>query len=231
MSNTTGNCTLGTDEDRAWPCLCGGFILEPASNDMDALEAALVALDRAMERLSQQRADLRQRRNALMPISTLPSEIAAKVFQMACSTKPALGCISLLSGDWIPQTSKSSAAVTLSHVSRGFRGVALATPTLWTTINVLESEEMVHLLLKCSRPMPLTIFTSDTESGNALRLLRTLQHEKVPIRHLWLPYRYGVVSVRQALTQMHDTDTLEACISNFLITPSGPLSWPQPYRI
>jgi hypothetical protein len=222
-SNTAGNCTLRTEEDRAWPCLCGGLILDPASNDMDVLEAALAALDRAMERLRHQRADLRQRRNALMPISTLPSEIAAKVFHIACSANPAAFMyLSRLGGDWIPQTSKSSAAMTLSHVSRGFRGVALATSTLWTAIDVAQSEEMVHLLLERSRPMPLTIFTSDTESGDAPRLLHTLQHKKVPIRHLWLPYRYGVVSVRQALAQMQDTDVLESLQLKLPNNSAGP---------
>jgi hypothetical protein len=172
----------------------------------------VAAIDRAMDRLRQQRANLWERRNALMPISTLPSEISAQIFHLACDWWPPFMLVGCFRGDWFPHISDPSAVITLSHVSRSFRSVVLATRTLWTAIDTSEPdpEKLVHMLLERSLPMPFTVVTMGVVSVSAHRLLHILREEKATIRHLWLSHGHQFLSVSQALGDIADSDVLES---------------------
>jgi hypothetical protein len=66
----------------------------------------------------------------------------------------------------ILQTKRSDMSITLSHVCRLFRSIALSMPSLWSTLDLSLSKEQLSMFIERSLQAPITI-----DSTNEFRLL------------------------------------------------------------
>jgi hypothetical protein len=126
-------------------CICGGVEL-PNSDDMKTLNAALDRIDDAIGVLRTQRALLARRRNTTLPVSKLPPELLTTIFCTTSSKRIMCRGTDWIEG-WRPLSSDPSSALILSHVSHGFRRVALTTATLWSTLDASRGKTLVRQLL------------------------------------------------------------------------------------
>ncbi|KAF8214047.1 hypothetical protein K438DRAFT_1956149 [Mycena galopus ATCC 62051] len=91
------------------------------------LDTQIVEQMRVLHRLQQARSDVERELYATAyPVLTLPTEITAEIF---------LCCLPAFDPLCIPK-SQSSAPIVLSSVCREWRDIALATPALWSTLEV-----------------------------------------------------------------------------------------------
>ncbi|KAG2036935.1 hypothetical protein BDR03DRAFT_1092245 [Suillus americanus] len=111
-------------------------------------------IDEDLAALTESMRILRLRRNGLAPISGLPNEILTVIFEYLEEEERLDGYDS----EDIP------ACVTVTHVCRHWRNVALECPTLWRFISfyspfwldvMLERSKEIPLVVKYSTPMPL----------------------------------------------------------------------------
>jgi hypothetical protein len=96
--------------------------------------------------LAQMQAKFNDLSNRAAPVASLPNEILSTVFEA--------GCLSL------PSPSLSSFEITVSHVTRHWRDVAMNTPSLWTVIAILNRKyvlDMVEAYLARSKSLTLDI--------------------------------------------------------------------------
>ncbi|KAH9957782.1 hypothetical protein BC827DRAFT_1362793, partial [Russula dissimulans] len=101
-----------------------------------AIDDELSALDAIMRRM-------RTRRNDFSPISRLPPELLAIVFTLHAINHPPLGQLAL---GWI----------TVTHVSRHWRQVALSNPKLWVNIVFDLGAEWAEEMLERSKAAPIS---------------------------------------------------------------------------
>ena len=90
---------------------------------------------------------IKTRLNTLVPISTLPSELLADIFQIVVQANR----------DALVSTSPPYAWVAVTHVCTHWRAVALGTPTLWSDIVLPCRPQCVREMLLRSQGVPLSV--------------------------------------------------------------------------
>ncbi|KAF5326385.1 hypothetical protein D9611_000630 [Ephemerocybe angulata] len=119
------------------------------------------ALDLEIAKLEQDLVILRRRRNSLSPISQLPTELIFRIFYLSihCPETERKVLISIR----LEGTRRS-----ITHVSHGWRTVALEWPKLWSEIHIRDRTNVEHLDLarKRAKDLPLSIaFCGDRVYG------------------------------------------------------------------
>ncbi|KAJ6591565.1 hypothetical protein DFH09DRAFT_1358138 [Mycena vulgaris] len=109
-----------------------------AFSSQQLVQRAQRQIDQEIHKLSESVRALQSRRNALSPVGRLPPEILSRVF-VFCSDPDSLM--------WVKE---------VSHISRHWRAVALACPTLWT-FPVFSQPKWADEFLKRSKMAPLTV--------------------------------------------------------------------------
>ena len=164
--------------------------------------------------------------NTLVPMSTLPAEILADIFQIVVQTDRlrAVG------------TSPPYAWVAITHVCTHWREVALSTPTLWNYIVLPCRLQCVREMLARSQGVPLSIHHRAVTTRRRTEDLQSLQAalaaiHRVRLLRLFLPWEtYRKVSSlllapAPLLTQMHvSTPNMLSCIGR--APPVLPLDQP-----
>ncbi|KAI0040251.1 hypothetical protein FA95DRAFT_1472499, partial [Auriscalpium vulgare] len=82
------------------------------------------------------------RRNAYLPVSRLPPEMLAKIFQF----------LVLLDLEW---TREGLGWIAVTHVCASWRAIALGCPSLWTNLTFRLGMEWAETMLGRSRGLPL----------------------------------------------------------------------------
>ncbi|KZV75806.1 hypothetical protein PENSPDRAFT_36721 [Peniophora sp. CONT] len=123
----------------------------------DALSRAQLAIDDELEALRIVAADFRSQRNALSIVGALPAEILSRIFALHAFQQPPG---ELLWEDDDSEEPPSLAQmelgwITVTHVSRRWRSVALADPSLWTRIAFRLGNRWVDEMLTRAGPAPL----------------------------------------------------------------------------
>ncbi|KAF6764595.1 hypothetical protein DFP72DRAFT_744597, partial [Ephemerocybe angulata] len=97
-------------------------------------------LDCEIARLEQDLIVLKRRRNALSPVSQLPSEILSKIFYFG---------LHFLQADEKTRTEilPEDTRLSISHVDHHWRTVALESPELWSEIHVRDTTKTEYLTL------------------------------------------------------------------------------------
>ncbi|KAG9046481.1 hypothetical protein FS837_004324 [Tulasnella sp. UAMH 9824] len=109
------------------------------------------SLEEAYLRLTSHVAAAKRRRNALLPISKLPTEILGGILELTCDLEPGEECST---GQ---KLSHIEYLLTLTAVSSQFLSVAMATPTLWTVADGRCSPSQVKKCLERSRGRLITV--------------------------------------------------------------------------
>jgi hypothetical protein len=150
-------------------------------------EMALDEIEAAFGRLLVQRALVRRQRNAFLPVSRLPSELLAYILLLA-SVHP-LNSSNVPHIVFVPPQVPNYHAVTcFSHVSAGFRHVALSSGALWTAppLHLIPDAGVMKDILRRSSNMPLSIvlnresITHRESITTRLQSTRALSLERVP---------------------------------------------------
>jgi hypothetical protein len=121
-------------------------------------ELALGEIEAAIGRLLIQRALVRRQRNAFLPVSRLPSELLAHILLLA-SVHP-LKTSNVPQSVFVPPQVPDYHSVTcFSHVSAGFRHVALGSGALWSAppFHLISDADVMKDILRRSLNTPLTI--------------------------------------------------------------------------
>jgi hypothetical protein len=184
-------------------------MLLSSCDTLDALDNDLLRMDAAVNLIRTQRALMARRRNALLPVSRLPLELMATIFHLASSERVRYEGTDWI-GDWRSLAPDPLAAVTLSHVSHDFRRVALATATLWSTIDLSHAKAQIWQQLERARQAPFTVAVDKLTSKSMSLLSKILRKKRPVVRHLWLPEGYGKKGVTGMLQQLLDTALLES---------------------
>jgi hypothetical protein len=180
---------------------------------VDAIDAAQQQIDIAETflRIDTQRALLARRRNALLAVSRLPPEIVATIFRMASTRRRVRCSVTRWIEEWRPFASDPLVAIVLSHVSDAFRDVALATATLWSTIDTMYGKTLVRQLLERARRAPITVGVQSYSSSWSLSFLVEVLAKKCPVvRHLWLPKGHKQEGMDSLLRQIRDRPALRS---------------------
>ncbi|KAF6745556.1 hypothetical protein DFP72DRAFT_47674 [Ephemerocybe angulata] len=115
-------------------------------------------LDLEIGKLEQDLVSLKRRRNGLSPISQLPTELMCKIFHLSIQTI-----------EWARKPNRhEEARRSISHVSHGWRTVALEWPKLWSEIHIRDRTKVENLDLVRTRAkdLPLSIdFDGNTVYG------------------------------------------------------------------
>ncbi|TDL13571.1 hypothetical protein BD410DRAFT_399393 [Rickenella mellea] len=128
---------------------------------MEGARVCMKALNEAQRRLGKRLRRLRRLSKPLVledGIKRLPDDVLAIIFEMGCH----------FNEDDLYQF-----AVCVSHVSHRFRGVALATPLLWTTIQDSYGENEIREFISRSGQLDLHIKRpNNSEIESLLQVLR-----------------------------------------------------------
>jgi hypothetical protein len=159
----------------------------------DAIDDAIVELDAAIEALSKRRQELLQRRNSLSFFGRLYPELISEIFELA-ATEPLAFYTQSVIPRWktlVPHVANVRSILTLSHVSRQFRGIALSTPTLWSAPPFSTHKGLTNLALQRSAGAPLSISLRPTPRGFVERDVQfsnsNMLENLATTRDLWLP--------------------------------------------
>ncbi|KAF8645725.1 hypothetical protein AX16_007593 [Volvariella volvacea WC 439] len=133
------------------------------------LQAQIADVDADIAELEAQIVQLRRRRNALMPISTIPHGLVAKILKLVVNNCCMPAHSEPLSFGWIKFT----------HIYSYWRDVALACPALWSFIHTA-NKEVFEAFLKRSKNHPLCIYIKPTtayiDNGTNSRLVLAISN-------------------------------------------------------
>ncbi|KAI0258744.1 hypothetical protein BC834DRAFT_695378 [Gloeopeniophorella convolvens] len=115
-----------------------------ASFRIDPLDTARAAVAKDMDAISERIRSLKTRRNALLPVSSLPTEIISSIFFLLSVVDPV--CVASKLG-WIKVT----------HVCQAWRNVALDSPLLWRRIDGLIGRQWAYEMLGRAKDLPLAL--------------------------------------------------------------------------
>ncbi|KAI9430730.1 hypothetical protein F5148DRAFT_191660 [Russula earlei] len=163
-----GNVQVSTLTDVLSRLECELNQFQSAIQTPKALSAALSTLDNEIDAARRLTHTLLTRRNTLAPISVLPSELLARIFHFhSLGMAPWPSPVSL---GWI----------TVTHVCKHWRQVALDDSTLWARISDFPpSNEWISEMLARARSAPLVIDVDGLPSHEALSLfLPHLSHTR-----------------------------------------------------
>jgi hypothetical protein len=180
----------------------------------EALGAAVADVDNDILCLQRRRAALMRRRNALLPVSRLPAELLAYVFELT-STQAIPFMMASYVRNWWPQAPNPFVALSLSYVSWAFRELAIRTPTLWIAPRFVEplggrsSVPFVDITLARAAQVPLCIVDELPTSENFIS-----RSHVGSVRHLW-------TNLDQRLCTQVDWDSLTSRLETMHIGLSG----------
>jgi hypothetical protein len=144
-------------------------------------------------------------------VSRLPPEIVATIFRMASMRRRVRCSVTRWIEEWRPFASDPLVAIVLSHVSHAFRDVALATATLWSTIDTSCGKTLVYQLLKRARRAPITVGVQSYSSSWGLSFLVEVLAENHPVvHHLWLSRWDKQEDMDSVLRQLRDSSALRS---------------------
>ncbi|KAJ6482301.1 hypothetical protein C8R47DRAFT_1049395 [Mycena vitilis] len=166
--------------DNEIPLVTG--IMADTQRRMNALTARIIILKSSMDRLISERDALAERSRqcaaVLSPIRRLPSELVCELFSWT------LPCTRHVAGSTMQQASWR-----LGHISGTWREIALAFPSLWTSIPVFHSKDHRHetvtplimvqtqLIRSANARLDVNMEWSDAETGEAAPFMDALlQH-------------------------------------------------------
>ncbi|KAI1794762.1 hypothetical protein LXA43DRAFT_883166, partial [Ganoderma leucocontextum] len=118
----------------------------------------------------------------MSPIHALPVELLTRIFQLGVDSEP-------LPDDRDP--CHLTFEVSISHVCRHWRQVALHTPLLWTTVHFRTKSHMVrgNLYLVRNARLPIDIYVDTcSEDAHAHRKDLLFRDEFIPVFNILLPY-------------------------------------------
>ncbi|KAF5325829.1 hypothetical protein D9611_000627 [Ephemerocybe angulata] len=110
------------------------------------------ALDLEIAKLEQDLITLKRRRNGLSPISQLPTELMSRIFHLSLQFPEAKG--------WDRASIRhEDTRRSITHVSHGWRTVALEWPNFWSKIHIRDATKVDYLDLvrKRAKDLPLSI--------------------------------------------------------------------------
>jgi hypothetical protein len=180
----------------------------------EALGAAVADVDNDILHLKRRRAALMRRRNALLPVSRLPAELLAYIFELT-STQAIPFMMASYVRNWWPQAPNPFVVLSLSHVSWAFRGLAIRTPALWIAPRFVEPlggrspVPFVDVTLARAARVPLCIVDELPTSENFIS-----RSHVGPVRHLW-------TNLDQHLCTHVDWDSLTSRLETMHIGLSG----------
>ncbi|TFY64547.1 hypothetical protein EVG20_g5902 [Dentipellis fragilis] len=145
------------------------FALDRAETSGDRKKAVEVA-DQQLEELRRVTSAFQARRNYLVPIGRLPSEMIAHIFSFAVLVDPVLLYTPPNSGKEVKRLVLGWIKVT--HVCRRWRQIALSNPALWVHLPCL-SREWCEEAMARARPLPF-IVQADTGGSWSPRMTAAL---------------------------------------------------------
>ncbi|KAI0797210.1 hypothetical protein BC629DRAFT_1592266 [Irpex lacteus] len=107
---------------------------------------------------------------------------------------------------WIPKPTSPYEWITISHVSRRWRAVALTTRRLWTMIALPYNRTWIKMLLERSGQMPLTVIEDIAQETRARRIAKELVlRETHRIKHLALAL--DTLTAKTIITRLTSSDS------------------------
>ena len=165
---------------------------------MNYRESLQEAIDVEIKSLEESLRALKLRRNALQPISSLPSEIFAAIFSASCLPRiPSSG----------GKPARTRTRLRISHVCHQWREIALNQPLLWSHINfdTVSSAGATEILAR-AKSVPLYMETRDARFG---LFLEEVQARLPHIRYLSIGSEYFEALYHELATLVSPAPTLE----------------------
>ena len=152
-----------------------------SSADYDVADVVRRALEAEIAMHADAIIDLKGRINTIAPISKLPPEMLAEVFlhvvaNYHCEPGRLVHNAAMFSYKWI----------TITHVCRAWRDIALNTPRLWSYL-VLASPEMTEMVLARSKMAPLCVTATILSASDwRFKLLETIMQNSRRIKDVYV---------------------------------------------
>ena len=143
---------------------CSRFLA--LTSELEELESSRTAILGQLADVDARIRLLQAKRAADAPLTILPDDVLRLILEETC-TLPLTGCM-------IYRTYAKDQAITMSHVCRRWRQVALSTPNIWKCIHITfpgpsHYDEIVSLFLARSSPLPLSIVTVSVSKESTSR--------------------------------------------------------------
>lgn len=175
----SGNNKIRSLNDQLFSSDTEKSVLQSINEKISLLESQKSALQYELDQLNSELEVLQNRRasmeSRIAPIWMLPNEVISYIFELGASDQEEQNDSSPRADEGSDAPDQPDFQILMSHVSRHFRDVAIKTPTLWSTIHVLDlAEPRLDYVKTClersgSLPFSICLDCEDEDSEHHLR--------------------------------------------------------------